>query len=208
MDGMQTIMKGAKPLHFAIKEIYGANKYEWQPRNILIVRDTATKADNTFQDCMVIVGDDGLFAARCAAVPGTKWTPETRKQYGVREGTICPGFYPNVWRFGQHHGRAFIQVGPIDWFEDTDFDKKISKGERVVRKDVCGINIHRKSVDNAKLIDFASAGCIVPQKWAAIDTIIDLCGWPKNLERAPLRRFNGLIVGSDFPYFKDLMALI
>lgn len=208
MEGMTTIMKGPKPLHFAIKEFYGVNKYPWQDRNILIARDTLKKADNTFQDCFVVVGDDGLFAARCAAVPGIKWDEETRKKYGVREGTICPGFYPNVWRFGTHHGRAFIQVGPIDWFEDTNFDKKVSAGERVVRKDICAINIHRKGVDNAKTIDFASAGCVVPQRHKDIDKIIELCGWPRSLEKAPLRRFNGLIVEADFPYFKDLMALI
>jgi hypothetical protein len=206
MNGMTTIMKGPIPLHFAIKEFYGKNKYPWQPRNILIARDTTVKADNTFQDCIAIVGDDGVFAARCAAVPGTKWTPEKRKQYGVHEGTICPGFYPNVWRFGQHHGKAFVQVGPIDWFEDTDFSKTVSKGERVVKSDVCAINIHRKMVDNAKTVDFASAGCVVPQAHKAIDEIIRLCGWTG--ERAPLTRFNGLIVEADFPFFKDLMSLI
>lgn len=208
MDGLMTIMRGPKPLHFAIKEFYGANKYEWQPRNILIVRDTTAKADNTFQDCFVVVGDDGLFAARCAAVPGTKWTPETRAKYGVKEGTICPGFYPNVWRFGTHHGRALVQVGTIDWFEDTNFDKKVNAGERVVRKDICAINIHRKQLDNAKSIDFASAGCVVPQSHKAIDTIIELLGWLPSMEKPPLRRFHGLIVESDFSFFRDLMALI
>jgi len=81
---MQTIMKGPKPLHFAIKEFYGVNKYPWQARNILIARDTTFKADNTFQDCIAIVGDDGIFAARCAAVPGTKWDDAARKKYDVR----------------------------------------------------------------------------------------------------------------------------
>lgn len=208
MDGMQTIMKGPKPLHFAIKEFYGVNKYPWQDRNILIARDTTVKADNTFQDCIAIVGDDGIFAARCAAVPGTKWTPETRKQYGVREGTIKPGFYPNVWRFGKHNGKGFIQVGPLDWFEDVNFDKKVNAGERVYKADVCAINIHRKNQDNAKSIDFASAGCIVPQKHADVDKIVELCGWTGPIDRPPTRRFNGLIVEADFPFFNDLMRLI
>lgn len=208
MDDLTTVMKGEKPLHLAIKEFYAANKYEWQKENLCIVRDTTKKADNTFQDCFAVVTDSGLFAARCTAVYGTKWNEETRKKYGVREGNIVPGFYKNVWRFGKHNGKAFIQVGQVSWWVDDNFDKKVTAGERVVAGDVCAINIHRKNADDAKFIDFASAGCIVPKRHKDIDKIVEICGWTGPLEAPPVKRFHGLIVEADFPFFRDLMALI
>lgn len=208
MSKLLTVMHGAVPLHEAVKTHYNVRGYTWQPENLLIIRDTSKKANNTFQDSIAVVTDSGVYAARCAAVYGTKWNPETRKKYGVQEGNIVPGFYRNVWRFGKHNGKAFVQVGPVDWWVDSNLDKQVTSGERVVKSDVCALNIHRKIQDNASSIDFASAGCIVPQKHSAMDSIVEICGWTGPIDAPPAKKFNGLIVESDFPFFASFMRLI
>ena len=197
------------PLQMRIKAYYAKRGYDWQDENIIGVINTSKKNDNTFSDCFAIVTDSEVFAVQATLVPGTKWTPETRKKYSIsQEGVYCLGFYKNLWKFGQHHGRAWVQCGKASWYIDENLNKKLDAGEKVIRDDCCAMNIHRKLQDNATQVDFASAGCFVVRKHSDIDNAIELCGWQAG-KPAPAKKFNGLIEDSEsFIFSEELFKII
>lgn len=208
LSKLLTVMSGAKPLQVRLKEWYAVQGYDWQPENLIILRKTDIPNDNTFQDCLAVVTDSGVFACIGTGVYGTKWTKETRAKYKIsQEGNIVSGFYRNVWKFGMHNGKAFVQCGPLDWFVDANLNKKLDKGETVVKRDICAINIHRKTVDGAKYIDFSSAGCPNPRYHADMDTMAELCGWTE--KTPPAKKFHALITESEnFPFAKEFFKAI
>jgi hypothetical protein len=191
-----------------IREYYRKHGYEWQEANIIAIRAVSKKNDNTFSDCLAVVTDDEVSAYVCTTVPGTTWTDETRKKWKIsQEGVFCLGFYPKLWTFGQHHGRALKQVGPCDWYIDADKDKKQGAKEKVYRDSICGMNVHRKPQDGAKEVGFASAGCIVTRYHSDLDDFLNRLGWIT--ATAPKKTFNGFITDTEsFPLAGQIIEQI
>lgn len=196
------------PLPQKIREYYEKHGYEWQPENIIALRNTAVKNDNTFQDYLCIVTDAEARVYVGTTVPGTTWTPDLLKKYKVSgTGQYCLGFYPKLWTFGQHMGRAFVQVGMCEWYEDANLDKKQDATEKVYRKAYCRMDIHRTGADGKLTIDTSSAGCQNPKYHEDMEAMLNICGWVG--VTPPKKLFNGLITDTESLVFaKDLMKLV
>jgi hypothetical protein len=208
ISGLKDAVLGSIPLNLQIKEYYEKHGYEWQPENIIAIRNTDKKNDNTFSDCLSVVTDNEVVSYICTTVPGTTWNETLLKKFNVSgTGQYCLGFYPKLWTFGQHAGRALVQVGKADWYEDTDLDKKQGDSEKVYRNTYTHMDIHRTGIDGKPTVDQSSAGCNVPRYWADIDDLLKRCGWVT--ATPPKKFFNGLITDTDsFVFARDLMKLI
>lgn len=191
-----------------IQSFYLKHGHEWQPENLIALRDISKANDNTFSDCFAVVTDTQVFAYTATTVYGTKWTDATRKKFGItQEGNLCLGFYPKLWTFGMHNGRAFKQVGVCDWFIDGNLNKRLDPGEKVFRKSRTFIDIHRPGVDGQREVNYSSGGCINPRYYADLDEALRVCGWVG--VTPPKKLFNGFITDTEsFPYAADLLRLI
>ena len=197
MDAMTGASDQAQPLTARIRAYYEKHGYEWQSENIIGILDVSKKNDNTFSDCLAIVTDSEVYAMPATLVPGTKWNGETRKKFNIsQEGVYVLGFYKNLWKFGQHHGRAWVQCGKASWYVDANLNKRLDTGEKIIHDDVCAMNIHRKTQDNATTVDFASAGCFVPRRHADIENAIEMCGWQAG-KNPPAKKFHGFITDTE-----------
>lgn len=196
------------PLPLKIREYYEKHGYEWQPENIIAIRNTDKKNDNTFSDCLSIVTDAECVPYICTTVPGTTWNKELLKKFNVSgTGQYCLGFYPSLWTFGQHAGRALMQIGKASWYEDANLDKKQDASEKVYRETYTHMDIHRRAQDAMPTVDTGSAGCIVPRYHADIDNMLSRLGWVG--VTPPKKKFNGFITDSEsFVFARDLMKLI
>src|SRR6478609_5253760 len=126
------------PLSQKIREYYEKHGYEWQPENIIAIRNTDKKNDNTFSDCIAMVTDTEVFACIATTVPGTTWTKERLKAKGISTtGQYCLGHYVGLWTFGEHQGRAFMQVGKCSWYEDKNLNKKQDTGDIIYHDAYC-----------------------------------------------------------------------
>lgn len=196
------------PLAQQIREFYEKHGYEWQPENIICIRNTDKKNDNTFSDCISIVTDAECVSYIGTTVPGTTWTKELLKKYNVSgTGQYCLGFYPKLWTFGQHAGRALMQIGKASWYEDTNLDKKQDAGEKVYRETYTHMDIHRRAQDAMPTVDTGSAGCQVFKYHADIDNFLNRLGWVG--VTPPKKKFNGFITDTEsFIFSRDLFKLI
>lgn len=196
------------PLSVRLREFYEKHGYQWQAENIIAIRNTEKRNNNTFSDCISIVTDSECVSFICTTVPGTTWTKELLKTYNVSgTGQYCLGFYPNLWTFGQHAGRALMQIGKASWYEDANLDKRQDAGEKVYRETYTHMDIHRRAQDGMATVDTGSAGCIVPRYHADLENILKRLGWVG--VTPPDKKFNGFITDSDsFVFARELNQLI
>ncbi len=196
------------PLPQKIREYYEKHGYEWQPENIIALRNTAVKNDNTFQDYLCIVTDTEARVYICTTVPGTTWNKDLLKKYNVSEtGQYCLGHYVKLWGFGMHAGRAAMQVGKCSWYKDGNLNKKQDSGELVYLNTYCHMDIHRRVQDAMPTVDTGSAGCIVTRYHADLEDFLNVLGWIG--VTPPKKFFNGLITDTEsFVFAKDLIKLV
>jgi len=202
------IVGDSMPLALKIREYYEKHGYAWQAENIIAIRNTDKKNDNTFSDCLSLVTDSECVSYICTTVPGTTWTEKLLKEYKLSgTGQYCLGFYPDLWTFSKHNGRALKQTGKASWYEDADFNKRQDASEKVYRNTYTSMDIHRRGQDAMATVDVGSAGCIVPPYYADIDDFLNRLGWFG--VTPPKKSFNGFITDSEsFVFAKDLIKLI
>ena len=104
MKGFMQVFDASLPLQTRIKEHYSMRGMPWQEANIIGVRLAKDFYTNKFQDVLALVTDKAVISLNATTVPGSHWTPENQKKFGVYPAIICLGYYPNAYGFTNHKG--------------------------------------------------------------------------------------------------------
>ena len=115
------------------------------------------------------------------------------------------GQYRKAYAMGKHQGKysALVQVGPIDFWEDDDRDKKFDK-VKVVKGAYIGANIHcviNKRIDDlftAPLSDFPDKESAIVHNWSAACQV--LANPRKYLQFMKRIHDSAAIYGNSFTY--------
>lgn len=147
--------------------------------NIFGIRASAN-IPNTFDDFICVYYNDNNankielnFPA--TTDPGTFWLQNPMAKGGT--AILAEGQYRGAYKLGQHYGHeALVQILPLPCYRDDNRDDKIDTNQKTITTGLYGINIHSAWwVEEAEVIDKASAGCQVCKRRMHHKQIIELC---------------------------------
>jgi hypothetical protein len=201
-----------KSLVEKIKDYYVEHGYPWDEINLIGIRCTDIPYRNQFKDLFLLVDNTTINKFLITTLPGTTWTPELRKKYGVKyEATICFGFYPNVYGIGLHRGYEALtqQGGPVTCFIDANKDGLQQSNEKVIIEKVgSGMNIHKSGVDNQAYVGLSSAGCQVFPHHSDFYWVIDRVKQTQKYKKNKKALFSYLLVNSqEFPLIEEIRSI-
>jgi len=205
------------PLHLQIKQYYITHGYEWDEINLFGIRNIDNPNSNRFDDLLCVVTDDFIKVYPGTTDPGTHWTPENRKKYGITQDVhLCLGYYKNVYQIGTHRGyRALVQSGAkVNWFVDTNKNGIYDSGDELTEKAWGGINYHtignpeKLKVGQRVDVTFASAGCQVHADQNYFTEVIDMVLNTNKYKKNKKACFSYLLVAKEeFPWYKELLKI-
>jgi len=205
------------PLHIQIKQYYIQHGYEWDEINLFGIRNVDRPESNRFDDLLCVVNDSGILVYPGTTDPGTHWTPENRKKYGITQDVhLCLGYYKNVYQVGTHRGyRALVQSGnKVNWFIDSNKNGILDANDKRTNGAYGGINYHtvgnpeKLKVAQRPNVDFASAGCQVHADQNYFTEVMDIVLNTNKYKKNKKACFSYLLVAKEeFPWYKQLVKL-
>lgn len=195
-----------------IKQYYLEHGYTWEEVNLIGIRRTEIPYKNQFKDLLLVVEEDRVNKFPFTTLPGSTWTPELRKKYGVSyEAVICFGYYKDTWRVGNHRGYEALsqQGGPVTCYIDKNKDGIQNSDEKTYLEPVgSGMNIHKSGVTGQANVGLSSAGCQVFPIWDHFNWTMERLKSTEKFKANPKALFSYLLVNSqEFPFMQEVLGV-
>ena len=216
-DIFGSTLEQAIPLQLKIKQYYITHGYEWDELNLFGIRNIDNPNSNRFDDLLCVATDDFIKVYGGTTDPGTHWTTENKKKYGIKQDVhMCLGYYKHIYQVGTHRGyRALVQSGnAVNWFIDTNKNGIYDAGDELSLKKYGGLNYHtvgnpeKLRIPVRKEVDFASAGCQVHESQENFTEVMNMVLNSNKYKKNKKACFSYLLVAKEeFPLYESLKKL-